>query len=170
MKSRIDLDAVHTQLCNALEMERCAIRVYEHAMPYAGPAGRWMRWKAARDEAQRNAQSLTAILQDLLLDAECDSAQRRSVRCVGDALLRSLQQAPSQRSRESLANECVRIVEQRERQNWELLGQVLAVTPAETPAPPPRAPRGAYPGAVANWLDHAVHYRLRQPATAAQPL
>jgi hypothetical protein len=175
MKNRIDLDAVHAQLCNALEAERAAQRVYAQVLTLTESPTEHARWRTALQDAQQTERNLCAILSELQLDPECDGVQRRSVRGVGDALLHSLQRAGSAPARLAIARECVRIVAQRERSNWSLLGQLLGTGGARadtgvTPAPR-RDPRAAArkPAARSAWFDHAVHFRLRpRHATARQ--
>lgn len=173
MKTRIDLAAVHAQLCNELEAERAALRVYEAALPLAGPREH-ARWLAARDEARRSEQALCSIMAELGLDPDCESTQRRSVRNVGNALLNSLQLAPDASRRAALARECVRIVQQRERSNWLLLGQLLSGGlgngPAanEASAAPRAESRSRRATLRPGWLEHAAHFRLRPRSTVVQ--
>jgi hypothetical protein len=170
MKNRIDLDALHAQLCNSLEAERAAQRVYAQVLTLTESPTEHARWRVALQDAQQTERNLCAILSELQLDPECDGVQRRSVRSVGDALLHSLQRVGSAPARLAVARECVRIVAQRERSNWSLLGQLLAGAEAGATPTPRRDPRSAArkPAARSAWFDHAVHFRLRPRHAAAR--
>lgn len=161
MKPSIPLDVLHLQLINALEQECGAIAVYREALAHAGPAARWLRWRAALEEAERQEAALRAILRDLALDAERDSPGRRAVRAVGEALRGSLRRTPVTRRR-AAAEECVRLLEQRERSHWELLGQLLA--PGRRERTPRTRSSPHAPVASSAWLEHAAAWRLQPPA------
>jgi hypothetical protein len=161
MKQPIDLDAVHQQLVSALEQERASHAVVQAALPHAGPASVWLRWKAVGEEAQRGERALLAILADLGLDPERESPGRRAVRAVGQGLLRSLQQAP----RGAAPQAAARCLARRERGNWELLGQLLAPTARRAAARAER-PRPAR-AAACQWLERAAQFRLQRAPLAA---
>lgn len=160
-----DLDQLHHHLLNALEQERGAIEAYRAALPHAGPASRWLRWRAALEEAQRHEAALRSILADLDLDAEHETPARAAVRAVGAALRRSLHEARGPAGRRTAAEACVRLLERRERGHWELLGQLLSPPSAPVRSRPRRAPAAAaHPG-----LERAAAWRLQRERPAARP-
>lgn len=167
MTPTIELDALHLQLVIALEQERCAIAAYRDVLPHAGPASRWLRWRAALEEALRQEAALRSILDDLGLDPERDSPGRRAVRAVGEALRRSLHAASGTIARRKAAEACVDLLERRERGHWELLGQLLSPCGAR-PVHRPRVRRGTAGSAPSAWLERAAAYRLQRERPAAR--
>lgn len=168
MKTRINLDELHAQLCNALEGEQGSVRIYEAALRHAAAPALRQRCERALDEARRNEAALLAIISELGFDASAEGICRRAVRNVGDALIGAMDR-PGARRQEIVA-ECVRLANERERANWELFGQLLAPNRGEKPAPPGHHVRRAR---SQDWMQHAAHVRvdrsgrLRRGETAA---
>ena len=144
MKTRINLDELHSQLCNALEAEQGAVRIYQAALRHAAAPALAQRCERALDEARRNEAALLAIIAELGFDPAAEGNCRRAVRHVGEALAAAMER-PGERRQEIVA-ECVRLADQRERANWELFGQLLS---------PNR-------GAASHGL-HAAHARRARP-------
>ena len=168
MKTRINLDELHAQLCNALEAEQGSIRIYQAALrQVAAPALR-QRCERALDEAQRNEAALLSIITELGFDASAEGTCRRAVRNVGDALIAAMDR-PGARRQEIVA-ECVRLADQRERANWELVGQLLAPNRGKAPAPLGHHVRRVR---SQDWMQQAAHVRVdragrnRRASTAA---
>lgn len=159
MKTRINLDELHAQLCNALEAEQGAIRIYETAHRHAASPALQRRCTHGLDEARRNQAALLSILSELGFDAHADSSCRRAVRQVGAALAAAMQR-PGERRQEIVA-ECVRLADRRERANWELFGQLLA--PRRGEAKVSAAPR-AHRAHDHHWLQTAARARFDRPA------
>lgn len=157
MKTRINLDELHAQLCTALETEQGAIRIYETAWMHAATPALRHRCERALDEARRNEAALVSILTELGFDPAAEGSCRRAVRNVGEALAAAMQR-PGDR-RQDVVAECVALADRRERANWELFGQLLAPnrgTPARMPAP--RRARSH------DWMHAAAHVRVDRAA------
>lgn len=161
MKTRINLDELHAQLCNALEAEQGAIRIYETAHRHAASPALQQRCARSLDEARRNQAALLSILSELGFDAQAQNGGRRAVRQVGDALATAMQR-PGVR-RQQIVAECVRLADRRERANWELFGQLLA--PRRSDAKTSAAPH-AHGTHGHHWLQTAARARVDRPAAA----
>jgi hypothetical protein len=162
MKTRIDLDELHAQLCNALETERGAIRIYETARRLAASPALQQRSARGLDEARRNEAALLSILGELGFDAAAEGSCRRAVRNVGEALAAAMQR-PGERRQEVIA-ECLRLADQRERAHWELFGQLLSPRRAEVRGTASQARRGH----AQDWLHTAAHARVERARTRRQ--
>lgn len=158
MKTRIDLDELHAQLCNALETEQGAIRIYETARIHAASPSLQQRCGRALDEARRNEAALLSILHELGFDAGAEGPCRRAVRNVGEALAAAMQR-PGER-RQDVVAECVALADRRERANWELFGQLLS--PSRDHARP--AATHARRGRAHDWMHAAAHVRVDRSA------
>ena len=156
MNTRIDLDELHAQLCNALEAEQGAVRIYDAALRHAAAPALLQRCERARDEARRNETALISILVELGFDPSGENACRRAVRQVGDALVAAMQR-PGERRQEIVA-ECVRLADERERANWELFGQLLA--PRRAPDAAAAHASHARRGRSHEWMHQAAHVRV----------
>jgi hypothetical protein len=170
MKTRINLDELHNQLCNALEAEQGSIRIYQQAAQLAADPALHRRCAMALDDARRNENALLSILAELGFDAAADSPCRRSVRQVGDALVAAMRAAPVA-TRQKIVAECVQLADARERGNWELFGQLLSVnsthraqSSAAVDTPRANAPRRSH-----DWLSHAVHARADRSSRSSRP-
>lgn len=155
MKTRIDLDELHAQLCNALETEQGAIRIYETAWMHAATPALRHRCERALDEARRNEAALVSIFTELGFDSTADGACRRAVRNVGEALAAAMQR-PGER-RQDVVAECVALADRRERANWELFGQLLAPNRGAASRPPVTHARRARSN---EWMHAAAHVRV----------
>lgn len=153
MKTRINLDELHAQLCNALEAEQGAMRIYQAAVRHAAAPALVRRCERALDEAGRNEAALLAIISELGFDSGSEGNCRRAVRNVGDALIAAMHRPGA--GRQDVVAECVRLADQRERANWELFGQLLA--PRRNQATAASHPRRARSH---DWLHHAAHVRM----------
>jgi hypothetical protein len=125
MKHRIDLAHVHTELCHALTLERCAIRVYRAALPHVPSAREWARWSVALDGARANEAALLRIFDELALAPCGENPQRASIDAVADLLVARLEQ-PSNADRAAAARAAVRVMERREQLDWRLFAGLVA--------------------------------------------
>ena len=155
MKTRINLDELHSQLCNALEAEQGAVRIYQAALRHAAAPSLRQRCERSLDEARRNEAALLTIIAELGFDPGAEGSCRRAVRNVGEALAAAMDR-PGER-RQDIVAECIRLADQRERANWELFGQLLAPSrgTAQHGSHATHARRGR-----ADWMHHAAHARV----------
>jgi hypothetical protein len=142
MKHRIDLAHVHTELCHALTLERCAIRVYRAALPHAPSARDWARWSVALDGARANEAALLRIFDELALAPCRETPQRAAIDAVADLLVGRLEQA-SNAARAAAAHAAVKVMERREQLDWRLFAGLVAPRSARASEMPRSRGRGS---------------------------
>lgn len=142
MKHRIDLAHVHTELCHALTLERCAIRVYRAALPHAPSARDWARWSVALDAARTHEAALLRIFEELALAPCGETPQRAAIDAVANLLIARLEQ-PSSADRAIAARAAVKVMERHEQLDWRLFAGLVAPRSARAGAMPRSRGRGS---------------------------
>jgi len=120
-------DAVENLILEALEHERCGVKVYETALECVQNDDLDKEWTKYLSETENHVAVLLDVCNELGLDPERPTPVREIVRATGASLVKAMQAAKAAGRPEVaqlVACECVVLAEVKDHANWDLLGHV----------------------------------------------
>ena len=121
-------EQVHELLYQALETEQGGILVYETAVGCAQNPDLKKEWREYLEQTRNHEQVLLTVFKEFGLDPKLETPGRTVVRHLGQSLVKAMQMAKAAASptgAELVAAECVVLAENKDHQNWELIGEVI---------------------------------------------
>src|SRR5262245_49127399 len=118
-------EQLHELLLQALETELGGIEIYKAGIGCAVTPELKLEWQEYLAQTRNHERVVRALLHDLGLDSEQESAGRSVVRHLGQSLLQAIELARESASPDAaqpVATECITVAETKDHQNWELIG------------------------------------------------
>jgi hypothetical protein len=123
----MNTDQLHELLYQALETEQGGIRVYQNALRCAVNAELKKEWKEYLEQTRNHEHVVRDLFEAFGLHHETETPGRKVVRHIWGSLVKAMEMALDSGTPEAaqlVAAECVILAETKDRQNWELIGEV----------------------------------------------
>jgi rubrerythrin len=123
----MDQDQLNELLYQAFETENGGVRVYRTALRCVENDDLKEEFQKYHDQTTRHVEIVQGLLETFGLDPSTETAGRKVVRTIGDALIQAMELALEEGppgAAEVVASECVTLAETKDHLNWELLGEI----------------------------------------------
>jgi hypothetical protein len=121
-------------ILQALEHERCGVRLYEAAVACALSPELQQEWARYLTQTRGHVSALEDVCKALGIDLETQTSGRAVARHLGSAQVVAIEmarQAGNTEAAQLTAAECIVLAETKDHLNWQLLGQCAEQLPAE---------------------------------------
>jgi rubrerythrin len=126
-EENMNTEQLHELLYQALETEQGGILVYQNALRCVLNADLKKEWQEYLEQTQNHERIVRDLCEAFGLDPGVETPGRKVVRHIGESLVKAMEMALDSGTPEAaqlVASECVILAETKDRQNWELIGEV----------------------------------------------
>jgi rubrerythrin len=119
-------DQLNELLYQALETELGGVQVYESALRCVQNEMLREEWESYHKQTMRHVEIVEGVIRAFGLDPTADTPGRKVVQHIGAALVKAMEMALAEGTKESaelVAAECVTLAETKDHLNWELIGE-----------------------------------------------
>jgi len=128
-------DQLHELLYQSLETELGGVQVYQTALKCVVNSDLRQEWQNYLEQTLHHVEIVEEVLTAFGLDHDAETPGRSVVRHIGTSLVKAMEMALSDGSKEDaelVAAECVTLAETKDHLNWELIGEAAKRVKGDT--------------------------------------